>query len=76
MKDQVQEPTISVLVEIPAGLHQTAQTYLRSIQGAGQSQDSVFTEALALYMLGKGLQGLVSNPLHNDGSNLFKREGE
>jgi hypothetical protein len=67
---------ISVLVDIPEGLHNTVQTYLRSIQGAGQSQDSVFTEALALYMLGKGLQGLISNPLHDDGNNLFKREGK
>jgi hypothetical protein len=67
---------ISVLVDIPEGLHETVQTYLRSIQGAGQSQDSVFTEALALYMLGKGLQGLIPNPLHDDGNNLFKREGK
>jgi hypothetical protein len=69
------EKLISVLVDIPEGLHQTVQTYLRSIQGAGDTQDSVFTEALALYMLGKGLQGLIPNPLHDDG-NLFKREGK
>lgn len=69
MNDQT---LISVLVDIPEGLHETVQTYLRSIQGAGQSQDSVFTEALALYMLGKGIQGLIPNPLH-DGNNLFKR---
>lgn len=72
------ETLISVLVEIPEGLHQTVQTYLRTIEGREDDQDSVFTKALALYMIGKGLHGLsIPNPFSDDKyGNLFKREGK
>jgi hypothetical protein len=77
MKDQTQEPTISVLVEIPERLHQAVQTYLRSMEGIEDDQDSVFVEALSLYMLGKGVLGMTPNPFSDDKyGNLFKREGK
>jgi hypothetical protein len=73
MKDQTQEPTISVLVEIPERLHQAVQTYLRSMEGIEDDQDSVFVEALSLYMLGKGVLGMTPNPFSDDKYNLFGR---
>lgn len=75
MRGQVQEPTISVLVEIPEGLHRAVQTYLRSMEGIEDDQDSIFTKALALYMIGKGQHGFsIPNPFSDDKyGNLFKQ---
>ncbi len=73
MKDQVQEPTISLVAEIPEKLHKSMRAYLDSIQGFGSDQDIVFTEALTLYLKIKGVEGLIPCPFRNDGD-LFKRE--
>ena len=73
MKKQAQEPTISLVTEIPERLHKSMREYLDSIQGFGSDQDIVFTEALTLYLKVKGLKGLIPSPMSSDG-NLFKRE--